>query len=44
MVSTGFVPGYSNEEIAEIRAETEPFMDALAARYEEEALPREWEN
>lgn len=42
--STIFVPGYPKEELTEIRAVAYPSADALAARYEEEALPREGEN
>lgn len=38
------VSGYSNEELVQIRAATDPSVDALAARYEEEALPEGGEN
>lgn len=39
LVSTGYVPGYSAEELDEIRAVTNASTDALAAQYEEEVLP-----
>lgn len=44
LVSTGFVPGYTAEELAEIRTNTEAPADDLAAQFEEEALPDEGEN
>lgn len=44
VVSTGFVLGYSEEKLAQIRAATGPPADVLAVRYEEEALPKEGEN
>lgn len=44
LVSTGFVPGYTAEELTEICATTDAPADALAAQYEEEGLPEEGEN
>lgn len=41
VVSTGFVPGYPEEEFTEIGTVTHPIADILAARYEDEALPGE---
>jgi hypothetical protein len=39
-VSSGFVEGYTDDELAAIRAEAYPPADDLAAKYEEEALPK----
>lgn len=44
LVSTGHIPGYTAEELAEIRVVIDPSTDALAAQYKEEALPGEGEN
>lgn len=41
LVSTSYVPGYSAEELAEIRATTDAATDVLATQYEEEVLPGE---
>lgn len=43
-VSAGFVPGYTEEELEEIRAGTYPPADALVERHKEEVLPKEKED
>ncbi|GJM84385.1 hypothetical protein PR202_ga00047 [Eleusine coracana subsp. coracana] len=37
-VSTGYIKGHTPEQMDTIRAATHPHVDALAERYEEEAL------
>lgn len=43
-VSSGYVEGYTEEEIAAIHAAADPHADALSARYEAEVLPKTGSN